>query len=589
MKKICLIFAACALITTVFPAASAQEFPPADPDSQGISPASLEKLSETVRSFLDAEEIVGAELLVIKNRRNIFHEVFGWKDREDGIKMSRDTLFNLRSMTKPLTGAAAQILIDEGKLALDDRVSAYLPGFKNAKSEAITIQQLLTHRSGLPLSILTSAAEMKKHGNLLSVANATGEKGPQFEPDEKFWYSDAGSEVLGAVVEVASGMTVDKFVTERILSPLKMTDSRYILGKNPVDDPNVASLYGGGTGAWKRFWKPGDIPLYLFALGSQSLYGTPRDYARFLAMLMDGGRTGGTQLLSEEAVGRILTPASPMSTLGSDMSMPTGFPGCRVFYGQMAVLYLKENAPSSQKPVVFGHTGSDGTYAWAWPDHDLMVLFFTQSRNSSSGLRLETEIHNLLIDPEGAAGTFIPAEFEPYIGQYSPAGASSDSVIFKVLFQNGNLAVDVPGQMVFDLNGPDDKGQWTFKISGDVHVSFNRSESGEVEGMRIAQLIRIMQDKKTAEEDIPEDVPEAYRPWLGTYPFQVQGITLTVLFKDGNLAVNDPSEGIIMFKGPDKDGLWMDQYGKNQIYFEKDAKGRMEMNVIANTRLSKLK
>jgi CubicO group peptidase (beta-lactamase class C family) len=588
MKKIFLfLFTALFILCPVFPA-SAEDFPPASPESQGISSESLKKLSDTVEAFLETDQIVGAELVVIKNRHTVLHDVFGWRDREDKAAMEKNTRFNLRSMTKPLTGAAAQILIDEGKLALNDRVSTYLPGFRNAGSEAITVQQLLTHRSGLPLSILTSVEEMKKHPDLISVANATGERGPQFEPDEKFWYSDAGSEVLGAVIEVVSGMSVDRFVTERLLTPLKMTNSCYVMGNEAVDDPAVASLYGGGAGAWKRFWKPGDTPFYPFALGSQSLYGTPQDYARFLAMLMDGGRSGDTQPLTKEAVGRILTPASPMSTLGSDMSMPTGFPGCKVFYGQMAVLYLNEKS-DSKKPVVFGHTGSDGTYAWAWPDHDLMVFFFTQSRGSSSGLRLETEIHNLLIDPDGAPGTVVPEGLQPFLGNYSPAGTSSDGPTFKVLFQNGNLAVDVPGQMAFDLNGPDDSGQWTFKISGDVHVSFSRDESGAVEGMRIAQLIKIMQDKMTAEEEIPEDVPEEYRPWLGTYPFQVQGITLTVLFQDGNLVINDPSEGPIKLEGPDEEGLWIDQFDKNQIYFEKDAKGRTVLNVIANTRLTKLK
>lgn len=590
MKKIFQMCFAAALILSVVLPAIPEDFPHANPESQGISSESLKKLSDTVRGYLDSDQIVGAELVVIKNRCTVLHEVFGWKDREDKAAMEKNTRFNLRSMTKPLTGAAAQILIDEGKLGLKDRVSFYLPGFKNTKSGAITIRQLLTHRSGLPLSILTSVKEMEKHGDLLSVANATGEKGPLYEPDEKFWYSDAGSEVLGAVVEVTAGMTLEKFVTERLLQPLEMTNSRYIVGKEPVKDNAVSSLYGGGASAWKRYWKPNDTPFYPFALGSQSLYGTPQDYARFLALLLDHGKAGGKRLLSEEAVNRIQTPVSPMSTLGSDTAMPTGFPHFKVHYGQMMVLYLKENGDSLQKPEIFGHTGSDGTYAWAWPDRDLIVLYFTQSRGSVSGLRLETAIHNLLIDPEAAeADMSVPDELTPYIGSYLPSGASQESPPFKVLYQNGNLAVDVPDRMIFELNGPDDKGQWTFKISGDITVSFSRDNTQNIEGMRIVQLIKILQAKRAAEEDIPDDIPDEYRPWLGTYPVAIQGIELTVLYQENNLAINDPTEGVIKLKGPDEEGLWIDQFDKNQVFFEKDAKGRSVLNLIANTWLTKLK
>ena len=588
-KRFLKFFVSVLILSVVLPAA-AQDFPSATPESQGLSSESLKKLSDNVRGYLDADQIVGAELVVIKNRRTVLHEVFGWRDREDKAEMEKNTRFNLRSMTKPLTGAAAQILIDEGKLGLEDKVSTYLPGFRNDKSGAITVWQLLTHRSGLPLSILTSQAEMKKHKDLASVANATGERGPKFEPDEKFWYSDAGSEVLGAVVEAVSGKPLQEFITDRLLKPLGMTNSRYIIGDQPVNDPAVASLYGGGTGAWKRYWKPGDTSFYPFALGSQSLYGIPQDYARFLALLMDNGMAGDARLLSEDAVLRILTPASRMSTLGSDTVMPTGFPHLEVHYGQMAVLYLKENGDGPRKSEIFGHTGSDGTYAWAWPERDLMVFYFTQSRGSASGLRLETAIHNLLIDPDAAAAvTTVPEELEPYLGDYLPSEASPGSTPFKVLYQNGNLAVDVPDRMIFELNGPDDKGQWTFKLSADVTVSFSRDERQNIEGMLIAQLIKILQSKPTAEKDIPEDVPDTYRPWLGTYPIPMQGIELTVLYQDGSLAVNDPTEGIVRLKGPDEDGLWIDQYDKNQIFFNTDAKGRTVLNLIANTRLTKIK
>jgi CubicO group peptidase (beta-lactamase class C family) len=249
--------------------------------------------------------------------------------------MAHDTIFNIRSMTKMLTGASAQILIDDGRLHLDDRVSQYLPGFNNSKSGGITIAQLLTHRSGLPLSTLTSLDEF---ADLYSLGNSIGAKGPEFTPGSKFWYSDAGAEALGAVVEVVSGVTLDRFVRERLLAPLDMNDTFYVTEPEaPLD--RFASLYVGTSGAWQKWWTPGE-PFYPFAWGSQSLYSTPRDYAKFLSMLMNDGTCQGSRILSEDAVDRILTPVSLMTSLGSDAPAVTGFPFTQVYYGELS--YFRE-------------------------------------------------------------------------------------------------------------------------------------------------------------------------------------------------------------------------------------------------------
>ena len=128
----------------------------------------------------------------------------------------------------------------------------------------------------------------------------------------------------------------------------------------------IADLYVGGTGEWVKAWSH-EEPLYPFTFGSQSLYSTPVDYARFLAMWMDDGLVVGKQLLSSEAVNRTLTPVSKMSSLGSDMPYPTGFYNLEVFYGQMANVFTNKTNGISKVKVI-GHSGSDGTYAWAWSE-----------------------------------------------------------------------------------------------------------------------------------------------------------------------------------------------------------------------------
>ncbi|HVJ79680.1 MAG TPA: serine hydrolase domain-containing protein, partial [Planctomycetia bacterium] len=392
--------------------------------------------------------------------------------------MERGTIFNIRSMTKPLTGVAVQMLADEGKLRLTDPVAKYLPGFDNDKSKAITIEQLLQHRSGLPLTILTFRID--QYPDLQTQAKAIGTNGPESKPGEKFWYSDAGSDAAAAVVERISGKTIDRFVAERILQPLGMADSFYL---SKADDPRksrVASLYFGSPGKWARFWKPDGPPLYPFAWGSQTLYSTPADYARFLALWMDGGMAGGKRLLSKEAMDRILTPVSPMKALGSDKSYPTGFFGLKPHYGQMSMLYAPGERPTPKEVRGFGHGGSDGTGAWAFPAEDLIVCYFTQSRGQVSTIRIETTIQEALSPRAGSEKT--PDEMKPMLGAYFANFGPFKNAPFQVLFRCGKLALDIPNELVYELMEPDKDGRRKVG-SGPTTVSFKKDGEGKVSAL----------------------------------------------------------------------------------------------------------
>lgn len=440
-----------------------------------IPAEALAELSASIQQHVEKDHIVGAEFLIVRGGQAIMHEAYGWRDREALEPMEPNTICNIRSMTKMLTGASAQMLMDEGKLSLDDKASQYLPGFRNANSGGITIEQLLTHRSGLPLSTLT---RLDEHSDLYSMANAIGARGPDFPPGSKFWYSDAGSETLGAVVEVVSGVTLDRFVRARLLDPLDMNDTFYLTElEAPLD--RFASLYLGAPGAWQKWWTPGQ-PFYPFAWGSQSLYSTPADYARFLSMLINGGTYKGRRILSEEAVARILTPVSAMTSLGSDLPALTGFPFTEVYYGQMSVL----NVSADGQVRVFGHSGSDGTWAWAFPEHDLMILYFTQSRGQATGIRLETDLDRLLIHPEYVPPPEVVERYQPYLGTYVSESAASRGEEFSVLIHNEHLGFDIPGIFICELKDPPtESGTWYFQLDEQLSIQFIRGRSGSIIGL----------------------------------------------------------------------------------------------------------
>lgn len=556
-----LLAAVVTAVTLPTTAQARQTFPEATPESVGLSTEALAQLALEVQGYVDREMVVGAELVVIKDRQTVLHEAFGWRDREAELPMVRDTLFNIRSMTKPVTGAAAQVLIDDGRLALDDPVSVYLPGFDNEASGDITIEHLLTHTSGLPLTTLSSVDEYE---SLEAMANAAGESGPEFEPGSKFWYSDTGADTLGAVVERAAEMPLETFVAQRLLGPLGMDDSYY--ASDPADPrlDRIASLYVGRVGEWTRFWSPEEDPFYPYAWGSQSLYATPRDYARFLAMWMDAGMVGETAVLTPEAVTRTLTPVTTMGQLGSDAPYPTQFADLTVYHGQMALLHVdgapvEGQPPDGATPKIYGYSGSDGTIAWAWPDRDLMILYFTQSRGGSTPIRLEAEIQRLVLDASMEPTLEVPADLSDFVGTYTADFGPFRSEPFEILWRDNELALDIPSQFIFGLEQVADEERWALRGAPGAELTFGRDESGVVASLELHQGGDTFELPKGEPEPVEEVALRAddVEPYLGWYREEGSDREVEVVLQAGRLALRIPetAEPLELFP-PDSEGAW---------------------------------
>ncbi|MFO0981487.1 MAG: serine hydrolase domain-containing protein [Planctomycetota bacterium] len=525
-------------------------FPAASPESQGIAAAALEQLQSEVRGLVARDTIVGAELLVIKNRRTVLHEAYGWRDRDAKIAMQRDTIFNIRSMSKPFTGAAVQMLIDDGDLEVTDTVAAHLDCFDRDATRAITVQQLLSHRGGLPLTMLTTSID--QYPDLHAMACAAAAAPPQFPPGSRFWYSDAGTDVLGAVVEQISGENLARFLRERLFAPLGMADTLHLNADGDARWARVASLYIGRPGHWQRFWKPAGKPFYGFAWGSQSVYSTPRDYARFLALWMDRGRRGDVQVLSDAAVTRTLTPVCEMSQLGSDARYPSGFPDLVAYYGQMAIVYVD----AEQRPVVIGHSGSDGTWAWAWPAQDLMVLYFTQSRGQVTGVRLERLIDQLLVQRERKPEPPAPPEIAPLLGEYLADFAAYRDEPWQVRYERGRLVVDIPSQIAVTLSSADANGQWTFDSPAKQAVRFERDDRGDVDAMLLREGPLEYCLPRLGREQHPPSYPDDVARCLGRYHNADGTLTAEIAMRDGWLVMDWPGETAYELLAPDAKGVW---------------------------------
>jgi CubicO group peptidase (beta-lactamase class C family) len=332
--------------------------------SPGSADMDANRLDQAIRLYRDAvtrDDLRGAVLMVVRHGKIVLHEAIGWRHRGYQLPMEKDTLFRMASNTKPVVASAILILVQEGKLALDDRVSRYLESFNNGKSRNITVQQLLTHTSGFRIRSIFLPFDEKTdpHPTLRSAVDKFGREGPEVEPGKSYSYSNAGFNTAGAVIEHVSAMPLEEFLTRRIYEPLGMVDSSN--HEDPAKLYRMATVYRGsvrpdGKVEFRQGFTPDDPPDFPIVRASGGMISTSMDYAKFLQMYLNGGRYGKAEILTRESVRKATSPIAKSSE--------------SAYYGL---------GWSVGKDAVFSHGGSDGTMAWVDPSLDLFGLVFTQS------------------------------------------------------------------------------------------------------------------------------------------------------------------------------------------------------------------
>lgn len=468
-------------------------FPPSTAIAEGLDPAALEALDDLVRGFVADGDVPGAEILVIRNRRTVLHSAHGLRDTDPETPMEPGTVHCVRSMTKPLIGAAIRMLAREKALGLDDPVADHLPSFDAESTRGITIEHLLLHTSGLPMSLIMGT-DPRDLESTRQVADLGGGAELAFAPGEGFQYSDQGTDTLTAIIAEVTGAPAEAFLRARILEPLGMTRSACILGEAHPLRAATAASFAGSPGNWNRVWGPEEPPLFPVFLGSQGLYSSAVDYARFLDMWLRRGRGPEARVMKASSVRRALE-AGP-----HPMSAPTGFAGLEVRYGSQMQLWVRpaDGAEGGRDELVaFGHTGSDGTAAWAFPDSRTLVVYMTQARFSPTALRVEEALGRLLLgepfDPISAA-----PPLDQYLGYYCE---DSPTDRYRAIVRDGEgLALDILGKTPVPLlyAGGD---RWKLKPRPATVIEFDRDDQGRVTGYHIGDHREF---RVTPTSDLPE-------------------------------------------------------------------------------------
>ena len=266
-----------------------------------------------VKSAIARGDVPGAVVLVTSPDHVLYHEAFGKMNVAKGVDMQKDAIFNIASMTKAVTSVGVMMLVEQGKLGLDDEVSKYLPAFKSPKvlskvdlaagtyetrpaTRPITIRQLLTHTSGIGYSWSDPglALVQKKTGAADLDLPLVNEPGAQ-------WTYGASTRVLGQVIEKISGQSIDAFLEARILGPLGMRDTTYSVPSSKTS--RVVTRHQKADGKIVETQNPDPIPPTI--RGDGGLYSTAADYGRFVQMVLNKGQLGGVRLLKEQTVGEM--------------------------------------------------------------------------------------------------------------------------------------------------------------------------------------------------------------------------------------------------------------------------------------------
>jgi CubicO group peptidase (beta-lactamase class C family) len=348
--------------------------------------AKLAAIRPRLQRFVDDRQIAGAVAVVGTSKGVASLEAVGSLRLEAATPMPKGALFRIASMTKPVTAAGVLLLADEGKLAVTDPVEKHLPEFKGQMlvaerapdrltlkrpSRPITLRDLLTHTSGLaPYPPGLSDLYRRRNYSLAESTLAVSQRPLEFEPGSRWAYSNSGIDVLGRVIEVASGQGYEAFLAKRIFEPLGMKDTTFRPSKAQLQ--RLAGLYA--TKGGKLVAAPdtllGPPAGSRHPIPAGGLYSTGANQARFYRMLLSGGAPDGK---------RVLSAASVKAMTGVQTGeLNCGFtPGLGFGYG-LGVVRKPQGVTAMLSPGSFGHGGAFGTQAWADPKRDLFVVLLIQ-------------------------------------------------------------------------------------------------------------------------------------------------------------------------------------------------------------------
>lgn len=392
------------------------QLPAATAARSGMAAERLAMIRPAMEQYVRDGRMAGSVTLVARRGNVVVHEAVGMRDREASAPMRTDSLFRIASQTKAITSTAILMLQEQGRLAISDPLSKFFPEFANTMvavpragggydtvkaNRPITLRDLLTHTSGISYGTGPAAEEWRRAGiqmwyfadrdePIQATVAKMGSLSIDAQPGER-WIYGFNTDILGAVVEKASGLALDEFFRTRIFEPLRMKDTHFYLPADKAD--RLAVVYSMQGGKLERAPSPGGMvgqgayvqgPRKSFS-GGAGLVSTAQDYARFLQMLLNGGSLDGRRILSRKSV-ELMTS----NHVGDKFR-----PGDGMGLGVSVVVDLGERGQLGSVGE-FGWGGAYHSTYWVDPAEQLVVVHLTQTNPASMDLDDFTVLRSLV-------------------------------------------------------------------------------------------------------------------------------------------------------------------------------------------------
>lgn len=402
----------------------AQPLQPVVPEQVGLSSQRLGHLTQALDQYVEQDQLPGGVALIARRGQIAYLHTFGQRDIAADDPMTEDAIFRIASQTKAIVSVGIMILQEEGKLLITDHVGKYLPAFQETTvavpndagdyevvpaKRPITIRDLLTHTAGIgygngPAADRWAAAGIQgwyfahRDEPIQATVNRMAELPMDAHPGERFVYG-YNTDILGAVIEVVSGQSLDDFLRKRILEPLAMTDTHFYLPRAKAD--RLAVVYSPGDNGLEPAPNPGRMtgqgayvegPRKSFSGGAGYL-STAMDYAKFLQMMLNGGEYNGQRILSRKTVELMTTNHLHRTPYPWDNGVGFGL--------GFAVL---EDLGARGTPGSEGEFGWGGAYHssyWVDPEEELVVVYFTQlipAPNIDDHDKLRALVYQAIVD-----------------------------------------------------------------------------------------------------------------------------------------------------------------------------------------------
>lgn len=401
--------------------------PTGKPEDVGVSSERLQRISETLQRHIDAGDIAGAVSVVARRGRVVHFEAHGFMDVEAKKPMTKDAIFPLASMSKPLTAVAVLMLVEEGKVRLTDPLSKFVPELKDMKvavavtregnrppapqgpgapdpeyylvptNRDVTVFDLLTHTAGLVTGGIGArmAPKLAPRGpsdTLASYIPKLAAVPLDFQPGTQWRYSGfIGFEVLSRIVEVASGQPFDQFMKQRIFDPLDMKDTFYVL---PEDrKARFVSIYQHNASGLVKRTDLSQFVSHTYLSGASGVMTTAEDLLQFGQMLANEGQLDGKRLLSPKTVEMM-----DSNHVGEMFGFPD-YPSHGVGYGLGVAVVMDETlAEMRVSNGSFGWTGAFGTRLWVDPKEKMVDLLMLQTNNAVVRSDFENAVMQALVE-----------------------------------------------------------------------------------------------------------------------------------------------------------------------------------------------